>query len=108
MLNTENCCAFEDIIQDDILTPLGLNHTFFVVPEDLKNYVVVSNAFAGDSAIVDIDLGFINPYACSPGMLFNILEQVGPLLVHTTGLLFFTSYFYPNQDFSMWLPSKNG
>jgi hypothetical protein len=78
------------------------------VPEDLKDYVVVSNAFAGDSAIVDIDLGFINPYVCSPRMLFDILEQVGLLLVHMTGLLFFTSYFCPNQNFSMWLPSKNG
>ena len=55
--------TFEEIVQDDIFTPLGLNHTFFVPPKDLKEYIVVPLKPLGDTLdIVDVDLALMNPY----------------------------------------------
>lgn len=59
----ERYWTFEDIIEDDIIAPMGLTHTFFFPPTDLREYIVVSNTRPGDSAVVDLDLAFMNPYA---------------------------------------------
>jgi hypothetical protein len=38
---------------------MGLNHTVFTVPRDLKEFVVVPNIA---TEVADLDLGFMNPY----------------------------------------------
>ena len=54
--------TYEEIIQDDIFTPVGMNYTSFAPTEELKEYIVVSNTMPGDAGVVDINLGLMNPY----------------------------------------------
>src|SRR5437763_6984724 len=55
--------TYEEIIQDHILTPMGLNYTTFSPDKELREDAVVSHTdIPGDSGVVDIDLGFMNPY----------------------------------------------
>lgn len=55
--------TFEEIMSNDIVSPMGLNHTVFTVSPDLKEYVVVPNIA---TEVADLDLGFMNPYSSPP------------------------------------------
>ena len=50
--------TYEEIVQNDILSPMGLNHTVFNVPRDLKEHVVVSDPLP---QVADLDIGIMNP-----------------------------------------------
>lgn len=58
--------TYEEIIQDDLFTPMGMNYTSFFPTEELKEYIVVTNTMPGDAGVVDINLGFLNPYPPLP------------------------------------------
>lgn len=85
--------TYEDIIRDHIFTPLGLNYTTFSPDKEFREYVVVSHTdMPGDSGVVDIDLGFMNPYLpSSPPCIIVLL-----CLIYIPPL-----YFYNFLDLSL-------